>query len=167
MSKFTGCSLFFTLLAIVVIPVAFYASYRNSHVLCEHATRGAISCTISSNDLLSLFPTEQQQVNGVIRADIVEHCDDSCGIRTELVTQNGDNVPIQEILTDDDAKNTRIVNQINAFIDSPEQSQLEIDDVMDTRLIVLILTIIGLFIGTDLVILLIRSWRKKTGQNDQ
>jgi hypothetical protein len=117
-----------TAATVIFFAIMLFIFGQTDRVVCRHQGDGLASCSVS-HVLLNVVPLPGWQADNVSQAHVERDCQsDGCTYRTALVTAAGDNRPISEVWTDQQAQDQRLASEINDFILDANAPTLVIDN---------------------------------------
>ena len=106
---------------IVLCSGIFILIFSNSvEVHCLRESGSEPSCRITRK-LMGRIPVSNRDVLGVVDVQVDETCDEGCSYRAELITSNGQSVPINDVYTDRHIV-SRQVDAVDGFLSSSATS---------------------------------------------
>ena len=113
------------MIAMVGLVITYYFG-RSADLHCVRAGERLISCGITQK-LLGVQALDERRVNGIQKAEVDESIDSQgdATYRVVFVTPNG-RVPLTHFTSSDYAPKADLVHQVNNFINSDQQSILDV-----------------------------------------
>jgi hypothetical protein len=134
------------LIALVGPLVTFYVG-RSTDLHCMHTGAQTIRCAIT-HQLLGIQPMDTRQVDGIQKAEVDENLESGSDstYRVIFITAYG-NEPLTSSYSSGYSSKAELVKQIDTYIDSDQQSPLDVQMKIEWWVWVLLFGSIGLGVG--------------------